>query len=353
MDVNTLIRRIQDPSLVANDDTNVWKEISEHYPYFSIGRYLEFMNEVSQNEKADLEFVSMYKHNPILFAQMVHPIKNRHRSEKNIPENLSSSGISPEPEPIIIPELTITNEKITLPEIPVAPEPITIPELTITNEINTITETPVTPETIIIPELPITQVENNITEMPVWNEPSMSEIEEKTEFSSRKPIEPVVEDYITSQAEGISDEHVVVKPDEAHWPVPQPLPEDNQPVEKDDKSLMVMMSFMDWIQHLDTKSREEQQEEKEKRALRTAWQKEKLNAIVDEGSDEIPESIFKQAMESVSPESGIVSESLAQLLAQQGKTGSAIEMYKKLSLRNPEKSAYFADLIRKIHLNNL
>jgi hypothetical protein len=113
----------------------------------------------------------------------------------------------------------------------------------------------------------------------------------------------------------------------------------------EDKSLMVMMSFTEWLIHFKSKTQREKDEQNSQKALKTAWQKEKLTAAVEEEGDEIPELIFKQAMDSISNESEIISEALAGILAKQGKTDRAIEMYKKLSLRNPEKSIYFAHLI--------
>lgn len=44
----------------------------------------------------------------------------------------------------------------------------------------------------------------------------------------------------------------------------------------------------------------------------------------------------------------ILSETLAKLLAHQGHTDRAIDMYKKLSLLNPKKSSYFAEIIEKL-----
>ena len=123
--------------------------------------------------------------------------------------------------------------------------------------------------------------------------------------------------------------------------------------EKKQKALMVMMSFSDWLNHFKSKTEKEQIEEQEKRALKTAWQKEKLTAIIEEEQDEIPEMIFKQAMDSISMENALISESLAEILAKQGKTDKAIEMYKKLSLRNPEKNSYFADRIKDLLTNNI
>ncbi len=48
----------------------------------------------------------------------------------------------------------------------------------------------------------------------------------------------------------------------------------------------------------------------------------------------------------------VVSEQLASIYLAQGLTGQAVEIYRKLSLLNPEKSIYFAELIRRIENNN-
>lgn len=47
-------------------------------------------------------------------------------------------------------------------------------------------------------------------------------------------------------------------------------------------------------------------------------------------------------------EDDLVSEELAEIYAQQGLKRQAIEIYSKLSLLNPKKSAYFADQIEKL-----
>ncbi len=48
----------------------------------------------------------------------------------------------------------------------------------------------------------------------------------------------------------------------------------------------------------------------------------------------------------------VVSEQLASIYLAQGLTEQAAEIYRKLSLLNPEKSIYFAELIRRIENNN-
>ena len=50
---------------------------------------------------------------------------------------------------------------------------------------------------------------------------------------------------------------------------------------------------------------------------------------------------------STSLNEGLISETFASILLQQGKKARAIEIYEKLALKFPEKRAYFANLIEK------
>jgi hypothetical protein len=54
------------------------------------------------------------------------------------------------------------------------------------------------------------------------------------------------------------------------------------------------------------------------------------------------------AAKSISPNSMPISENFAKILLKQGNKKGAIEIYKKLSLKYPEKSSYFATLIKEI-----
>jgi hypothetical protein len=114
------------------------------------------------------------------------------------------------------------------------------------------------------------------------------------------------------------------------------------------KSLIVMMSFAEWLQYFKKKTESDVEEEEEQKALKTMWQKEKLAAAMEEQNEEIPEEVFEMAVNSITTQADVASEALAKILLNQGKTGKAIEMYKKLALLNPTKSTYFADLIKKI-----
>ena len=114
------------------------------------------------------------------------------------------------------------------------------------------------------------------------------------------------------------------------------------------KSLMVMMSFTEWLLHFRSKSEHQKNEKEEQRAVKAMWQREKLAIALEEEDDEIPEQVFEMAVNSIAKEEGLMSESLAEVYIKQKKYDKAIEMYLKLSLGNPQKNTYFARKIDEI-----
>ena len=139
------------------------------------------------------------------------------------------------------------------------------------------------------------------------------------------------EDYFLHQGVHISND------------IPQSAEHLNQPEQdEEDKSLMVVMSFSEWLMHFKTGSQKAKEEEEDQKALKTMWQKGKLAAALEEENEEIPEAVFEMAVNSITKEEDLISEPLAEIHIKQGKYDKAIEMYRKLSLRNPQKSAYFA-----------
>ena len=70
------------------------------------------------------------------------------------------------------------------------------------------------------------------------------------------------------------------------------------------------------------------------------------NPRIEARKDEIPDG--EMAPESLEDHPELISETLAEIHTRQGKTDRAIEIYKKLSLKFPEKSSYFAKKIESI-----
>ena len=74
-------------------------------------------------------------------------------------------------------------------------------------------------------------------------------------------------------------------------------------------------------------------------------------ADIDKQSDPNDEKIISQKAHDSNKPSSVVTETMAEVLIQQGKNLEAIETLEKLSLLKPEKSAYFASLITNLKNN--
>jgi len=164
------------------------------------------------------------------------------------------------------------------------------------------------------------------------------EVSNDTEEESPLIFPIYTQDYFLQQGEKVPDE------------LPAEIDDliDDTEIDDEDKSLMVMMSFTEWLLHFKSTSRKHEEEKKDQKALKTMWQKEKLAAAIEEENEEIPENVFEMAVNSIAKEDGLASESLADIYIKQGKYDKAIDMFKKLSLRNPQKNAYFARKIEEV-----
>lgn len=177
--------------------------------------------------------------------------------------------------------------------------------------------------TLLIPEITDTVLNESVTE----------------EIAEEIIIMPVsAEDYFLQQGIHVSGD----LPDAEEM-----MPEEQTDEEKE-KALMVVMSFAEWLKHISSHNKKAKEEEADKKALKTMWQQQKLAAAIEEENDEIPEQVFEMAVNSISRGDELVSESLAEVYAKQGKKEKAIDMYQKLSLHNPEKKTYFAAKIENL-----
>ena len=77
-------------------------------------------------------------------------------------------------------------------------------------------------------------------------------------------------------------------------------------------------------------------------------QEEDLRIVAGEGEPE--EEVVLQP--ELDDDDEVVTEELAEIYLAQGLRDKSVAIYRKLSLRNPEKSVYFAELIGKLENNN-
>ncbi len=66
--------------------------------------------------------------------------------------------------------------------------------------------------------------------------------------------------------------------------------------------------------------------------------------------NEVIEKIIQSASEASNQNANVLTEAMAEVLVKQDKREKAIDMYEKLSLLNPSKSAYFAAKIKSLKI---
>jgi hypothetical protein len=82
----------------------------------------------------------------------------------------------------------------------------------------------------------------------------------------------------------------------------------------------------------------------------TEWLKtmKKIHTVATEANAGVSDMVIQTLAAKSNAEGEIVTEAMAEVLGQQGKAGKAIEVYQKLSLLNPAKSAFFAAKIEQL-----
>lgn len=101
-----------------------------------------------------------------------------------------------------------------------------------------------------------------------------------------------------------------------------------------------MKSFTSWLRQI-----------KDNFSGRTSkdWYHQQLHRLYEEDEEpEVSETVEKMAMDSITFNNDIVSETLAEIWVRQRQYQQAIRIYQKLSLLNPDKNAYFAQKIQEL-----
>jgi hypothetical protein len=343
---------LQHPENFSDNDRMEALTLLKEYPYFIPARYVEAAEDQKRHPFSApmINMMQLYMGNWLLFHQYLESCKVKaHKEEPVIANNLMSEFEEDE----LFKDDTLTDEENefarfnTTDDDYVETEEIeddTLPGdgkliydfeeaiIETYKEESTVNNKPQEAEVNFTTAAAETQPEVK-AEAQLLKEDQPEQVEMASTEEEEQLIQPIfTEDYFLQQGIQVSEE------------IPEEI--DHQPAE--DKSLMVMMSFSDWLLHFKTKSQRQREEQQDQRALKTMWQKEKLAAALEEENDEIPEGVFEMAVNSITKEEDLASESLAEILIRQGKYDKAIDMYRKLSLRNPQKNAYFARKIEAI-----
>ncbi|GEP97908.1 hypothetical protein [Chitinophaga cymbidii] len=109
-----------------------------------------------------------------------------------------------------------------------------------------------------------------------------------------------------------------------------------------EKAQAEMRSFTDWLRELkDTFTAG--------KATKN-WYQQQMHRLYEDEEPEVSERVEKMAMDSITFNNDVVSETLAEIWVRQHQHAKAIDIYQKLSLLNPDKNAYFAQKIKELQL---
>ncbi|MBK5284729.1 MAG: hypothetical protein JJE25_04950 [Bacteroidia bacterium] len=193
-----------------------------------------------------------------------------------------------------------------------------------------------------ISELRKTEAVSEKQEEKKTDDPPVAEIIPLTPESKEPKPEtiPAVEDIIVPEPEIISKKE-------------EPTPAKINSEENDTAIINDQHSFTGWLKAIKKEPLVESKKP-EKKAKPASASDEIISRFIETEPRIKPSKVqfyspVKMAKLSLEEHDDLVSETLAGIFAQQGNFPKAIEMYKKLMLLNPEKSAFFASLIEKLN----
>lgn len=289
---------------------NQLQKVTEEYPYFSLAYFFKLKREGMANENlaaiTNLHFNNPFLLNYQLNRELTKKITTENEQPIHFPESVEEEQMNTQAE-MTSPAYDKLSEEDEIQEQAAAENE----EKKIEQEENLMSnpqeDIPVVPGAVqhFFASHPPAENLQEQSPQPVLEE-SHSEIPQKTEESGKLPQEWLFEplhttDYFASQ--GIK------------------LQDDPQPGDKLGKQLK---SFTEWLKTM-----------------------KKLHESKPAGDVPLDVSVQNMAEKS-NVEEEILTETMAEAFVQQGKAGKAVEVYEKLSLLNPAKSAFFAAKIENL-----
>ncbi|QJB29975.1 hypothetical protein HF324_00785 [Chitinophaga oryzae] len=377
MIANTIIAHVFLQASLHQVDVAAMEQLVAEYPYFSAARLLLARKVYHQHgdlHDPAIKKAMLYSGQPHHFYHIVTHEPVLETVEDRIPPAIPVDALpgdlpvapeaavteTPEPAPAEAPaDVTAAAESAPegLTEIPVvAPEMASTPE--------GLTEIPVAaPAAEEWPEAPVPGTENGTTSPEP--EAALSDIPEPADMLAAPEVNhmphPAATAEATEQTTDTEDERPIkIFPLEIRSGEEiteetvltfQPLYTDDyfaykrlkNPEDADELSVQgeaEMKSFTSWLRQI-----------KDNFSGRTSkdWYHQQLHRIYEEDEEpEVSETVEKMAMESITFNNDIVSETLAEIWVRQHQYQQAIRIYQKLSLLNPDKNAYFAQKIQEL-----
>lgn len=299
-------------SKIDNDIHTLEKNVT-NYPASSIAQFLLLYHQ-KKNNHADFNQLAkrsgIYFNNPLWIGYQLSQVMSDDKNElleveENLPENEDSS---PVPENDFSDSEIIPTNKTEVPNealendlqenVAVSDEPIE-PEQTDENIINPENEIRINEEVEINSEAENQNSDLKVSDSTNPEEPVPVESEEDGSVSF-EPLHTV--DYFASQGIKISEEAL-----------------------GNDELSKQVKSFTGWLKSM-----------------------KKLHPDQTPQQNDVIEKIIQSSAEASNAEANVLTEAMAEVLIKQNKKEKAVEMYQKLSLINPSKSAYFAAKIESL-----
>ena len=325
----------KDPA--SADTASFLEKITEAYPYFSVAQFyqLQSLKKDTPEYKTQLKkTAALFNNNYWLHFQLLEAAKPHativdqqkfsleenetvaDESEITAVENHAAVEIAEEPALIESIESTPTLQEETIPETEQPP---------VTQEEETTKDEPAPVELIS---------ENENTEAPVFESSATIEIEKEIiPPATEQEIEmPPIKLSIEMPAANIVDDAILFEPlhtTDYFASVGIKLSEE---VKSEDKLGKQLKSFTEWLKTM-------------KKIHAEQLTKASTPAEIEADNTE---SNIQQLAEKSNIDNDVVTEAMAEVLLQQGRTKKAIELLEKLSLLNPAKSAFFAAKINQI-----
>jgi hypothetical protein len=315
------------------DEGTMLAELTERYPYFSLAHFFLLKN-TEENSPAYNQVAAktaLHFNNPFLLHEQLHQLPPQNQDVLHPPT------FTPEPQPAV--------------------DVLPVAEIAATDDLNDLAETTQPAEIILQEEIgqdigPVAEEPENRTGLPSNNDAVIEEVNSDKEVVEI-PVE-VIRDETPVLQEVVIAENAPGEKDLSS-PVADPAVVAHLTPERPDMEapLFEPLSASDYFASQGIKFTEEQQPtDRMGKQLKsfTAWLKtmKKVHDNKLPGVEGTVDLAVQTLAEKSNKEEDILTEAMAEVYLQQGKSNKAKEIYEKLSLLNPAKSAYFAAKLEQI-----